>query len=110
VLVVQPREALALATGRHLQAAGFDAVVATDGDTGVRLNSRDRPAAVVIDLTLPVLDGWYVLAALARHRHAPFVIAYSRPGDASRARALGADACVHDRSAVVETVRHLVGV
>ena len=107
VLVVQPRETLALATGRHLQAAGFEATLALDADTAVRLALADPPAAVVADLTLPVLDGWCVLAGLG-HREDQTVVAYGRPDDTRRAAALGAAATVHDRGDVVRALNQLL--
>jgi DNA-binding response OmpR family regulator len=107
VLVVQAREALAHATGRHLAAAGFEPAFAVDGDDAVRRLVVDPPDVCVLDLTLPVLDGWYVLAALGPRTPRPQLVVYCRPGDAARALALGADACVADRSAVVNAVRRI---
>lgn len=107
VLVVQPREALAHATGRHLHAAGFEPTLALDGDAGMRLAVVDPPDACLLDLTLPVLDGWYLLAALGARTVRPQLVVYVRPGDAARAVALGADACVSDRGAVVPAFQRL---
>jgi CheY-like chemotaxis protein len=42
-------------------------VAATRGDTGLRLAHEIHPDAVVLDLGLPVLDGWTVLSHLRRH-------------------------------------------
>jgi DNA-binding response OmpR family regulator len=107
VLVVQAREALAHATGRHLAAAGFEPTYASDGDDAVRDVVVDPPAVAILDLTLPVLDGWYVLAALGSRTPRPRLVVYCRAGDAARALALGADACVSDRSTVVDAVRRI---
>lgn len=107
VLVVQAREALAHATGRHLAAAGLEPAFASDGDDAVRRLVVDPPAVCVLDLTLPVLDGWYVLAAVGMRPKRPALVVYCRPADAARALALGADACVCDRSAVVDAVRRI---
>ena len=107
VLVVQPREALAHATGRMLQGAGFEPTLALDGDVAVRRAVTDPPAAVLVDLTLPVLDGWYVLSALGARGVRPRLVAYVPPGEAARALVLGAEACVHDRGAVVAALRRV---
>ena len=107
VAVVQPREALAQTTARHLRAAGFEPVVLPDGDSAVRLAVTDPPAVVLLDLTLPALDGWCVLAALGT-RQGPPVVVYGASGDAARAVLLGAAACVHDRGTVVAALRRLL--
>jgi DNA-binding response OmpR family regulator len=105
--LVQPREALAQATARHLRAAGFEPVVVADGDAAVRGAVTDPPSVVVVDLTLPALDGWCVLATLGA-RIGPPVVAYAANGDASRAMLLGAAACVHDRGAVVSALERVL--
>jgi DNA-binding response OmpR family regulator len=107
VLVVQPRETLARAAGRHLRAAGFEPILAFDADAAVAQALADPPAAVVADLTLPVLDGWCIVAALG-HRPDQRVVAYGCPADARRAARLGAGATVHDRGDVVRTLGQLL--
>jgi CheY-like chemotaxis protein len=49
---------------RHLEGAGFSAVVAKGGQEGLRLVRELRPAAVTLDIMMPDLDGWTVLAAI----------------------------------------------
>ena len=49
---------------RHLERAGFAAVAAHGGQEGLRLVRELRPAAVTLDILMPDLDGWTVLAAI----------------------------------------------
>ena len=43
---------------RRLQRRGFDIVVAVDGAEGVEMASSERPDLILMDMGLPVLDGW----------------------------------------------------
>lgn len=43
---------------RRLQKKGYEIVVAVDGDQGVRLASADFPDLILMDMSLPVIDGW----------------------------------------------------
>jgi CheY-like chemotaxis protein len=47
-----------------LERAGFAAVAARGGQEGLRLVRELRPAAVTLDIMMPDLDGWTVLAAI----------------------------------------------
>src|SRR5262245_34898677 len=49
---------------RHLERGGFAAVAARGGQEGLRLVRELRPAAVTLDIMMPDLDGWTVLAAI----------------------------------------------
>jgi CheY-like chemotaxis protein/two-component sensor histidine kinase len=49
---------------RHLERAGFAVVAARGGQEGLRLVRELRPAAVTLDIMMPDLDSWTVLAAI----------------------------------------------
>jgi DNA-binding response OmpR family regulator len=107
VLLVQPREALARTTARQLQGAGFEPIVVADGDAAIRLAVTDPPSVVLLDLTLPAIDGWCVLSTLGS-RSGPPVVVYTAPGDSARAVLLGAAACLHDRGGIVPALRRVL--
>jgi HAMP domain-containing protein/CheY-like chemotaxis protein len=74
---------------------GFKAVVALRGDTGLALARELKPDAVILDMQLPVMDGWTVLAQLKRHadtRHIPVHIVSGTDTNGSRQRARRAGA------------------
>ena len=108
VLIVQSREALAHATGRQLQGAGFEPTLALDGDAALRSARIDPPDAVLLDLTLPVLDGWLVLAALADAERPVKIVVYGERADEGRALQLGADVFVSDWGMVSDGLRRLI--
>jgi CheY-like chemotaxis protein len=43
---------------RRLERKGFEVSVARDGEEAVAAAARERPALILMDLSLPVLDGW----------------------------------------------------
>jgi len=73
---------------------GFKGIVALRGDIGLALAHEYRPDAIVLDVNLPVMDGWAVLDSLKRHpdtRHIP-VHVVTAGGDDGRQDALRAGA------------------
>jgi two-component system KDP operon response regulator KdpE len=48
-----------------LRLGGYHVLTATDGEAALSTARRGRPAAIVLDLRLPVLDGWQVLESLS---------------------------------------------
>ena len=41
-----------------MQRRGFDVLIAADGEQGVSLAAAERPDLILMDMSLPVLDGW----------------------------------------------------
>ena len=69
---------------------------ATDGATGMALAEQVRPDLILMDLSLPVIDGWEAtrrIKANARLRHIPIIAltAHAMSGDEERAKAAGCD-------------------
>ena len=80
-----------------LRAAGYAVHEATDGADAVAMAVELRPDVVVMDLTLPLLDGFAAIARLAEHPETaaiPVVVlsAHTFPDDERRARDVGAAA------------------
>jgi CheY-like chemotaxis protein len=64
VLVVEDDEAISDLFSMTLEQEGYDVCVANDGQAGLDLISSRRPAAVLLDLMLPGMDGFAVLRRL----------------------------------------------
>ena len=99
---------------RHLERAGFAAVAARGGQEGLRLVRELRPAAVTLDIMMPDLDGWTVLAAIKGDPELSSipVVLMSIVEEKNRGYALGAaDYLVKpvDRSKLIETLTVLCG-
>jgi CheY-like chemotaxis protein len=58
ILIVEDNEANAEMLERRLKRAGHDTLLGTDGRAGVELTRQHRPDLVLMDLSLPVMDGW----------------------------------------------------
>src|SRR5829696_4551373 len=94
VLVIENDWDTAETTALLLSAWGFAPVIASDGTSGLQLAAECPPAAVVLDLQLPDLDGCEVARRLlaAGSADAPRLIAVTgltRPADRKRAAAAG---------------------
>ena len=75
---------------------GFDVTVAKDGAEGVNLAATDPPDLILMDLNLPVMDGWEAtrrLKADARTTGIPVIAltSHAMAGDRERALAAGCD-------------------
>jgi len=80
--------------GAQLNAAGYLAVLTSDSSHAVAAIERHRPAVVIIDMMMPRMTGFDVLASIRNHPARPRSIILSTPGreqDVTRAFALGAD-------------------
>jgi putative two-component system response regulator len=64
VAVIEDDGSVRRLLGRVLDAAGYDVIAAGDGETGLRLIHEHQPDLVVLDITLPRLDGLEVCRRL----------------------------------------------
>ena len=93
VVVIEDDESSIDLLTLYLESDGFEVAVARDGAAGLERIHELMPAAVVLDLVLPTMDGWDVLVELKEHPdvcHLPVVIV-SMLDDRGRGMALGAD-------------------
>jgi CheY-like chemotaxis protein len=81
---------------RRLQRRGHEVLLAADGQQGIDLALAERPALILLDLSLPGLDGWEAarrLKAAPETRATPIIAltAHAMAGDRERALAAGCD-------------------
>jgi CheY-like chemotaxis protein len=93
LLVVEDFEDSRFMMRRLLEMAGYNVVEATDGEQAVKLATEKHPSVILMDLSLPKLDG---LSAARRIRkqegvhHVPIVAVSAHDGPESRREALAA--------------------
>lgn len=58
ILIVEDNEMNRDMLSRRLRRKGYDICVAEDGESGVAMATSEKPDLILMDMSLPVLDGW----------------------------------------------------
>ncbi|HEX5578875.1 MAG TPA: response regulator [Candidatus Limnocylindria bacterium] len=105
VLVVDDDAAIRNAVRDLLESAGIAVETATDGADALEKVSRHRPRLVLLDMRMPVLDGWAFASALRERGVSLPVVVMTAAADASRwADEIGAIGVVAKPFGVAELV------
>jgi two-component system, cell cycle response regulator DivK len=96
ILLVEDNELNRDMLSRRLLRRGFEIAIAVNGAEGLSMARRERPDLVLLDMSLPVVDGWTVAGELKRDsatRAIPIIAltAHAMAGDRERALAAGCD-------------------
>ena len=96
ILLIEDNELNRDMLSRRLEKRGYLVVAAVDGETGVTKAQTEAPALILMDVSLPGIDGWEAtrrLKAAPETRHIPIIAltAYVTPSDRDKALALGCD-------------------
>ena len=96
ILLVEDNELNRDMLSRRLARRGYDVVIAVDGEEGLRLAASAKPDLVLMDMSLPVLDGWEAtrrLKAAEATRHLPVLglTAHAMPADRDKVLEAGCD-------------------
>ena len=106
VLVVDDEESLLEAVRYALSREGFDVSVARDGGEAVRVFEAERPDLLVLDLMLPVMNGWDVCRRVRASSRVPIIMLTAR--DAEVDRVVGLEMGADDYVTKPFSVRELV--
>ena len=96
ILLVEDHEELWDFLSRRLKRRGFEVVLAHDGQQGVDMVRAERPDVVLLDMNLPVMDGWTAartLRADPETARVPIIAltAHAMAGDKAKALEAGCD-------------------
>lgn len=93
ILVVEDERNLALGLRANLEVEGYEVTVAGSGEAALAEAARHPPDLVVLDLMLPGMDGYDVLAALrSRGSDAPVLVLSARAEEIDKVRGFRAGA------------------
>jgi CheY-like chemotaxis protein len=96
ILVVEDNEMNLDMLSRRLSKRGHEVLIATDGAQGVEMAQRQKPNLILMDMSLPVMDGWQatrLIKADSSIRHIPVIAltAHAIAGDREKCLAAGCD-------------------
>jgi DNA-binding response OmpR family regulator len=95
ILIIEDEDTLQRALLEFLEAEGFEAISASDGETGIEMVKKEKPDLVLLDIIIPKKDGYKVLAEIKKDpetKKIPVILLTNleSPEDIQRAFDLGA--------------------
>jgi two-component system, cell cycle response regulator DivK len=114
ILVVEDQEDLRAILRDFLSASGYTVIEATDGADSVAKAASERPDLVLMDIQLPVLDGYDAtrqIKALPNLAATPIIAvsSFAMKGDEEKARAAGCDDYITKPYSPVQLLRIIRG-
>ncbi|MGL5081329.1 MAG: response regulator [Microcoleaceae cyanobacterium] len=96
ILLVEDNEMNRDMLKRRLARKGYNVLIAVDGAEGVELTQLERPDLILMDMSLPVKDGWQAtreVKANPQTQHIPIIAltAHAMAGDREKCLAAGCD-------------------
>jgi CheY-like chemotaxis protein len=103
ILLVEDNEMNRDMLSRRLQRKGFDVIVAEDGRRGIAAARNERPDLVLVDMSLPEVDGWEATRILKddeETRYIPVIALTAHAMETDREKALEAGCDDYDTKPV----------
>jgi len=96
ILIVEDNELNRDMLSRRLMRKGFEVVMAEDGQKGVDMSISENPDLILMDLSLPIMDGWEATSTIKNAEETkdiPIIVltAHAMAGDREKALEAGAD-------------------
>ncbi len=96
ILLVEDNEMNRDMLSRRLQRKGYEVVIAVDGQQAVTMASSESPALILMDMSLPIFDGWEAtrrIKAADETRKIPVIAltAHAMAGDREKSLEAGCD-------------------
>ncbi len=96
ILLVEDNEMNRDMLSRRLQRRGYEVVMATDGEQAITMAQAESPALILMDMSLPTLDGWEAtrrIKAAEQTKTIPLIAltAHAMAGDREKSMEAGCD-------------------
>jgi two-component system, cell cycle response regulator DivK len=94
ILLVEDNEMNRDMLSRRLERKGYQVAIAVDGQQAVTMAEANPPALILMDMSLPVMDGWEATRQIkAANKSIPIIAltAHAMAGEEEKARAAGCD-------------------
>ena len=91
ILVIDDDREIVRAIATRLRAAGYSPLTANDGEQGLAVAVRERPAAIILDVQMPRVDGLMVLEGLRQRPETsriPVIVLSAAVSETTRRRVL----------------------
>ena len=103
ILLVEDNEMNRDMLSRRLKRKGYEVMIAMDGEAGVTMAASEQPDLILMDMSLPVIDGWEAtrrLKGLSETAKIPVIALTSHAMAGDREKALGAGCDDYDTKPV----------
>ena len=87
ILIVEDEPNISELVQMYLEKEGYHTKIAADGGQGVALFRQVRPDLVLLDIMLPVMDGWSVLRTIRQDSQTPVIMLTAKSRRTTRCRA-----------------------
>jgi CheY-like chemotaxis protein len=96
ILLVEDNEMNRDMLSRRLQRRGYEVALAVDGASGVAMAIAEKPDLILMDMSLPIMDGWEATRQLKANPQTQAIptialTAHAMSGDREKALAVGCD-------------------
>ncbi|MDD5071654.1 MAG: response regulator [Patescibacteria group bacterium] len=117
ILIIEDEEALSGVLSSKLKKNGFEALIAVDGEDGLKKIEEWKPDLILLDIVMPKINGYEVLEELQKKGNKIPVIIISNSGqeiELEKTKKLGAADCIVktqlDPEEVIEKVKNFLGI
>ena len=112
LLLIDDDKPLTNLLGEYLRARGYNVIVAHDGAEGLRKAHASQPALILLDVSMPVRNGWFVLERIRELSDVPVLMMTAQNEEESilRGFALGADDYVTKPFSFAELVARITAI